>query len=149
MIFDNTYFKIAAIETKLPAYKLAIILNELFSFNFEMNLDWESIHENENLKHHHYFDYFEDVEMKWHLIQNKSFNSEKYIFKTKPLFDFFLLSEGKDYYQYFERALKAFSQSSSLKINAFDISNIKNKNCFIPNNLINSNLYLKYSLNDH
>lgn len=83
-------------------------------------------------KHQHYFCRFEDVELNWHLIQNKGDMS--YFFQTKPLFDYLLICNGEDIYNYFERAMQSIKSSPKIDfIHPFDFQLVKSKEAFFNN----------------
>jgi hypothetical protein len=110
--------------------------------NFSLNLDWEKKGvENLMSKHRHYYYPFEDVELTWHLIKNKG--THAYFFQTKPLFDFFLICDGDDMYNYFERAIEAIKKNPDIEnIFEFNFELIPKKDHFY-NNILNNKSFIE------
>jgi len=137
-------YHIAGIKTAAPAYQVAWQLNHNFEMNFEMNLDWEHNTKKEiKSSHTHYFDTFEDVELNWHLIQNKGDNA--FLFKSNPLFDYFLFCYGDDIYHYFKRAIASVHQTSKINsIYQFSFELLPKTNPFLIN-LLNTKKFTDFS----
>lgn len=136
--------KIAGIKANLPMFNLAWQINDSFSMNLACSLDWEKeILESATPKslHQHYFDHFEDVELNWHLLKNKG--SESWFFQTKPLFDYLLICNGDDIYDYFGRAVQAIRLNQKIEfIHPFEFKQIKSKDIFF-NNILNTRLFIE------
>lgn len=116
----------------MPCYRLAWHINASFSMNFALNLDWQKGSEGALSRHQHYFCSFEDVELNWHLINNRG--SETFFFQSKPMFDYLLICNGDDIYGYFERAVQSIGQNKAIDhIFPFDFSLVKSKNSFYQN----------------
>jgi hypothetical protein len=140
--FSHTFPKIAGIKTVLPDYTLAWHINNSFDMNFSLNLDWEKKGlENLMSKHRHYYYPFEDVELTWHLIKNKG--THAYFFQTKPLFDFFLICDGDDIYNYFERAIEAIKKNPDIE-NIFEFNfELIPKKAHFYNNILNNKIFIE------
>ena len=112
--------------------------------NLALNLPWEKeLTENTEAYslHQHYFDAFEDVELNWHLIQNKG--SETNFLQSKPMFDFLLICNGDDIYNYFERALEALKTNPKIEfVHAFDFNMVKSKDVFF-HNILNTKKFIE------
>lgn len=136
--------KIAGIRANIPFYQLAWQINKSYAMNLALNLPWEKpINEEKDCFsfHQHYFDVFEDVELNWHLIQNKG--SESWFLQSKPMFDYLLICNGDDIYAYFEKAVEAIKQNNKIEfIHAFNFDLVKSKDAFF-HNIIQSKLYLE------
>jgi hypothetical protein len=134
--------KIAGIKANVPFYKLAWLINQSFNIKLAFNLDWtKSNNETEISKHQHYFCRFDDVELNWHLIQNKGDMS--YFFQTKPMFDYLLICNGEDIYNYFERAMQSIKTNSKIDfIHPFDFQLVKSKEAFF-NNFLKTKLFIE------
>ncbi len=137
----HTDIQIAGIKANYPAYSVAWQINQAFDMQFHMSLDWEIENKvGEVNKHIHFFEQFEDVELNWHLIQNRS--EKSFIFNSKPLFDYFLICHGEDIYKYFERAVASVENTSIIShIFSFPFSIVKPQNS-IYNNLINTKNFI-------
>jgi len=127
--------KIAGIKTSIPFYQLAWQINNSYAMNLALNLHWEkAINEQQDVfsYHQHYFDVFEDVELNWHLIQNKG--SESWFLQSKPLFDYLLICNGDDIYGYFEKAIEAIKQNNKIEfVHAFNFNLVNSKAAFFHN----------------
>lgn len=124
--------RIAGIKTNMPGYRLAWHINASFSMNFALNLDWQKGNEDSLSSHQHYFCSFEDVELNWHLINNRG--SGMFFFQSKPMFDYLLICNGDDIYDYFGRAVQSISHNKAIDhIFPFDFSLVKSKNSFYQN----------------
>jgi len=136
---NNPYlqFEIAAIKTTLPIYSLAWQINQSFKMDFHLSHNWEKQSEQNKISlHNHCYGYFEDVELHWHLLENKGSNA--YFLQTKPLFDYFFICNGDDIFKYFSMAVLEIKKNNAIE-NIFLIENKKIKNAdSILNNLINT-----------
>lgn len=125
--------KIAGIKSTLPDFSLAWQINSSFNSSLELNSDWIKGNKDTSKSfHRHYFCYFEDVELAWHLIQNKG--SSGYFFQSKPMFDFLFICNGDDLYNYFERSIDSIK--SNLKIDhvfPFDFNLLPNRENYFHN----------------
>ncbi len=140
---NNTIdLKVAGIKTGLQTYQVAWQINKDFDMQFAMNLDWLVESEDKTLSEHlHYFQPFEDVELNWHLVQNKG--TSAVLFNSRPLFDYILVCEGNDIYNYFERAVEAVKQNSRIDgIFPFQFNMVKKQDHFI-NNLKNTKQFIE------
>jgi hypothetical protein len=117
---------IAAIKSALPSYKLAWQINQAFFMDFEMSVEWEKTNQQGQMGYFtHFFYRFEDVELNWHLIDNRGANA--YFLQTKPMFDFYLICVGEDIYDYFSKAIEAIQDSQKIEnVFRFSPSHIKN-----------------------
>lgn len=109
--------------------------------NLALSMDWEKeTSEKGTISHHqHYFDRFEDVELNWHLIKNKG--TEAWFFQSKPMFDYLLICNGDDIYNYFERAVKAIKENDKIEfLHPFEFNLVKSKDSFF-NNILKSKLF--------
>lgn len=109
-----------------------------------MNEDWiigEEIAQKS--EHLHFFQEFEDVELKWYLVQNRG--SAAVIYQSKPLFDYFLICSGDDIYGYFERAVQAIANENKIDgIFPLQFSMIKTPENFLNNmNVKNNKKYIE------
>lgn len=134
--------QIAGIKTVLPDYSLAWQINQSYGINLCLSLEWEKPGiENLISKHRHYFCHFEDVELNWYLIKNKGTNT--YFFQSKPLFDYFLICDGDDIYNYFERAIQAIKLNPQIEnIFEFKFDLIPKKAAFY-NNILKNKTFLE------
>ncbi len=136
--------KIAGIRTNLPIYQLAWHINQSFSMDFAYSLPWsKQLESNSDTRsfHHHFFDTFEDVELNWHLINNKG--TELYFLQTKPMFDALLICNGDDIYKYFERAVESIKLNTKIEfIHQFGFDVVKSKDSFF-NNLIQTRQFIE------
>lgn len=124
--------KIAGIKTALPAHSMAWLINQLYGVQFRLSLDWQKQDKHILSHHHHFFCRFEDVELNWHLIQNKG--NSMYFCQTKPLFDYLLICNGEDIYSYFERAVEAIKPDRQISIIfPFDFGLLKQKEAYYEN----------------
>jgi hypothetical protein len=125
--------KIAGIKTHLPAYKVAWQINDCYGMNFALNIDWvKEVKEKDASCHQHYFYQFEDVELNWHLINNKG--TSAFFFQSRPMFDFLLVCDGDDIYNYFEKAIDTIRQNKHIDhIFPFDFELIKSKSAYYQN----------------
>ncbi|HEY1047034.1 MAG TPA: hypothetical protein VGF79_11385 [Bacteroidia bacterium] len=137
--------KIAGIKAGAPFYHLAWQINKSFSIELALNLDWtKQVDEITTSLHKHYFYRFEDVELNWHLVQNKG--SDSYFFQTKPLFDYLLVCNGDDIYGYFERAIEAIKSNRKIEfIHPFDFNLVKSKEAFF-NNILKTKSFIEDNL---
>jgi hypothetical protein len=130
--------KIAGIKANIPTYQVAWQVNKCFDMQLAMNIDWTIGGEGNKSSHLHYFQEFEDVELKWYLVQNKG--SHDVLFNSKPLFDYFLLCSGDDIYGYFERAVKAMQENNRIDgVFPIRFSLVKQKDNFLGNIDVKSN----------
>lgn len=127
--------KIAGIKSVLPDYSLAWQINKSFGIDLVLNIDWEKeVTDLKISKHRHYYCHFEDVELNWHLIQNKGSNA--WFFQSKPNFDFLLICNGEDIYGYFERAIESLKSNPNIdNIFSFDFQILPQKEHFYKNTL--------------
>lgn len=134
--------KIAGIKSVLPTYLLAWQINKSFGIEMSLNLDWNKVASNGKTSlHHHYYCYFEDVELNWHLVDNKG--SEAWFFQSKPMFDYLLVCNGEDIYGYFERAVDAIKTNSKIEhIYPFDFEILPKKEPFY-NNILRTKYFLE------
>lgn len=134
--------KIAGIKSVLPAYSLAWQINQCFGMNLILNLEWsKSVSGGIQSQHMHYFCHFEDVELNWHLIQNKGTNA--YFFQSRPMFDYLLICNGDDIYAYFERALEAIRTNVKID-NIFSFNfEIMPKKEPVYNNIIKTKYFIE------
>lgn len=125
--------KIAGIKANLQAYQVAWRVNRQFDMQMGMNIDWTIEMKDKSVSSHlHFFQAFEDVELNWHLVQNKG--TAGLLFNSKPPFDYFLVCTGDDIYGYFERAVEAVKNSDRIDgIFAFSFSMIKTPRHFYDN----------------
>jgi hypothetical protein len=125
--------KIAGIKSGLSTYQVAWHINKQFDMQMAMNDDWKVEAENKvTSDHHHFFQYFEDVELNWYLVQNKG--TASVLFQSQPLFDYFLICEGEDIFGYFERAVEAVKSDSKLDgIYPIPFSMVKKQGYFLDN----------------
>lgn len=141
---NNPYlqFKIAGIKTTLPIFSLAWQINQSFKMDFHFSQNWEKQTEQINISsHHHCYGYFEDVELHWHLIENKG--SKAFFLQTKPLFDYFFICNGDDIFNYFELAIEEIKKNNAIE-NVFVIDNKYIKNpAPVLNNLLNTKEFNK------
>lgn len=125
-------------------YALAWQINKSFSMNLTCSLDWDKRVSNsmpEASFHQHYYDFFEDVELNWHLLRNKG--SESWFFQSKPMFDYLFICNGDDIYNYFERAVMAIRQNPKIEfVHSFDFNLIKSKDAFF-NNILKTKLFIE------
>lgn len=134
-----TDLKIAGIKANLPGYQVAWLVNNNFDMQLTMNEDWVVGDDTPNRsEHQHFFQAFEDVELKWYLVQNRG--SAGVIYQSKPLFDYFLICAGEDIYGYFERAVKAIDNEKKIDgIFPLQFSMIKVQENFFANMNVKSN----------
>ena len=134
--------KIAGIKSGSQTYQVAWQINHSFDMQMAMNLDWKVSMENKaESEHMHFFQTFEDVELNWHLVQNKGTLTP--LFNSKPLFDYFFICEGDDIYGYFERAIEAIKNNDRIDgIYPFHFSLVKKQNQFLSN-LKNTKQYIE------
>jgi len=105
---DVFFPKVAGIKSALPEHQVAWQINKSFDINMGLNLEWvRPLPEKKTSLHRHYYCYFEDVELHWHLIKNKG--DQAYFFQSNPLFDYLLICQGEDLYNYFDRTVKIYS----------------------------------------
>ncbi len=136
--------KLAGIKANIPGYQVAWQINKSFDMQLTMNEDWvidtETTQPSEHL---HFFQEFEDVELKWYLVQNRG--SAGVLYNSKPLFDYFLLCAGDDIYGYFERAVEAIQKAKKIDgIFPLQFSMIKSHENFLMNmNVKNNKKYLE------
>ncbi|MES2618070.1 MAG: hypothetical protein V4613_09325 [Bacteroidota bacterium] len=125
--------KIAGIKANLQAYQVAWQVNALFDMQLGMNIDWQIEVKDKGISDHlHFFQAFEDVELNWHLVQNRGTAGS--LFNSKPPFDYFLICTGDDMYGYFERAMEAIKTSNRIDgIYQFQFSMIKASQHFYNN----------------
>jgi hypothetical protein len=135
--------KIAGIKANLPAYKVAWQINHCYGMNFALNLDWQKeVKDKQMSLHQHYFYQFEDVELNWHLVNNKG--SSAFFFQSRPMFDFLLVCDGDDIYQYFEKAIDSISRNRHIEhVYPFDFDLLKSKASYYHNIIRN-----KYFIED-
>ncbi len=135
--------KIAGIKANMPAYKVAWQINNCYGMNFALNLDWlKEVKDKPMSGHQHYFYQFEDVELNWHLINNKG--SSAFFFQSRPMFDFLLVCDGDDIYNYFEKAVDSIRQNKFIDyIFPFDFELVKSKASYYQNIIRN-----KYFIED-
>lgn len=139
-----TDLKLAGIKANLPGYQVAWLINHNFDMQLTMNENWmvgeDTAPQSEHL---HFFQEFEDVELKWYLVQNRG--SSTVIYQSKPLFDYFLICLGDDIYGYFERAVNAIKNENKIDgIFPLQFSMIKNQENFLTNmNVKNNKKYLE------
>lgn len=140
---NNTIdLKIAGIKAGLQTYQVAWQINRDFDMQLGMNLDWlvESA-QGKVSEHLHYYQPFEDVELNWHLVQNKG--TADVLFNSRPLFDYLLVCEGNDIYNYFERAIEAVKKNDRIDgIFPFQFSMVKRQDNFL-NNLKNTKQFIE------
>lgn len=134
--------KIAGIKANLPAYKVAWHINQCYGMNFALNLDWQKeVREKHISSHQHYFYQFEDVELNWHLVNNKG--SSAFFFQSRPMFDYLLVCDGDDIYQYFEKAVETIKQNKYIDhIFPFDFELLKSKASYY-NNIIRNKYFIE------
>ena len=134
-----TDLKIAGIKANLPGYQVAWLVNQNFDMQLTMNEDWVVGDDTPSRsEHQHFFQAFEDVELKWYLVQNRG--SAGVIYQSKPLFDYFLICSGEDIYSYFERAVKAIDNEKKIDgIFPLQFSMIKMQENFFVNMNVKSN----------
>lgn len=141
-----TDLKIAGLKANLPGYEVAWLINKNFDMQLTMNEDWVVGEEiNQKSDHLHFFQAFEDVELKWYLVQNRG--SAGVIYQSKPLFDYFLICAGDDIYGYFERAVKAIDNEKKIDgIFPLQFKMIKTQTNFFANmDVKNNKRYLEFS----
>ncbi len=131
--------KIAGIKANIPTYQVAWLINKYFDMQFTMNLDWTiGVDEADKSEHLHFFQEFEDVELKWYLVQNKG--SKDVLFNSKPLFDYFLICSGDDIFGYFERAIKEIKKIKKIDgVFPLSFSMLKSPGNFLVNMDIKNN----------
>ncbi len=129
--------KIAGIKAHMPAYKVAWQINNCYGMNFALNLDWQKeVKDKAVSAHQHYFYQFEDVELNWHLINNRG--TTAFFFQSKPMFDYLLVCDGDDIYDYFGKAIDNIKQNKHIDyIFPFDFSLVKSKASYYQNILRN------------
>lgn len=137
----QTDIQIAGIKSNFPAYSVAWQINETFDMQLCMSLNWEILfNKTEKSSHLHFYQQFEDVELNWHLVQNKG--DKTFIFKSNPTFDYFIICHGEDIYGYFNRLISALSNAPLISnIFAFPFSKVKPQDP-IYNNLIETKQYI-------
>jgi hypothetical protein len=135
--------KIAGIKANMPAYKVAWHINDCYGMNFALNLDWEKDVKDKAMSvHQHYFYQFEDVELNWHLINNKG--TTAFFFQSRPMFDYLLVCDGDDMYNYFEKAIQSIKDNRHIDhIFQFEFDLVKSKASYYQNIIRN-----KYFIED-
>ncbi|MDI1233864.1 MAG: hypothetical protein PSX81_06260 [bacterium] len=139
-----TDLKIAGIKANLYGYQVAWLVNQSFDMQLTMNEDWIIGEDStEKSEHLHFFQEFEDVELKWYLVQNRG--SAGVLYQSKPLFDYFLICFGEDIYGYFERAVSAIIDAGKIDgIFPLSFSLIKTQENFLTNmNVKNNKKYIE------
>ena len=130
---DAFYPKVAGLKSALPEYQVAWQINKSFDIQLGLNLDWmKPLPEDKISIHRHYYCYFEDVELHWHLIKNKG--DMAYFLQSNPVFDYLLICQGEDLYNYYERAVQSIQEQSKIE-HVFNIpfQKIPSKNLFFDN----------------
>ncbi len=128
--------RIAGIKSNMPAYKVAWHINNCYGMNFALNLDWQKDVKDKPSFHQHYFYQFEDVELNWHLVNNKG--TAAYFFQSRPMFDYLLVCDGDDIYQYFEKAVESIRMHKFIDhVFPFDFDLLKSKASYYRNILRN------------
>lgn len=134
--------KIAGIKAGIPFYQLAWQINKSFDIHLALSMDWSKPTDSGDTSYHkHYFYRFEDVELNWHLIQNKG--TESWFFQTKPMFDHLLICNGDDIYDYFGRAVESIKGNRKIEfIHSFDFNLVKSKDSFF-NNILHTKSFIE------
>jgi hypothetical protein len=139
---DVFFPKVAGLKSALPEHQVAWQINKSFDIQMGLNLEWvRPLPDEKTSLHRHYYCYFEDVELHWHLIKNKG--DQAYFFQSNPLFDYLLICQGEDLYNYFERAVNSINEGSNIDyIYNIPFQKIPSKNLFFDN-FLNTKKFLE------
>lgn len=124
--------KIAGVKSSMLPHVVAWEINRCFAMNFKLSSNWQKEKHQNVSEFLHFFCRFDDVDLNWHLIMNRG--ERTWFFNSRPLFDYLLVCNGEDIYNYFERALKAI-QLNSRQIQAFQFSfrQVSDKDAYFSN----------------
>ncbi len=136
-----------ALKSNYKGYSVAWQLNKSFEMNLKLNEDWTVTDKEKESEHSHYYQYFDDVDLHWHLVQNKGTNST--LIKLTPSFDYILFCSGADPYQYFDRCINSIKTSKIINFShllIFDNLPNNEKNSILQNILRTPTFLKEYNV---